>query len=275
MCIDKKWIAKAGFHVPCGKCYPCIKRKITDWSTRLHFEEMYSRTKPLFLTLTYSNENLKFPAPRARFATLCKRDLQTFFKRLRKISSRRSDYRNDIRYLAVGEYGTTNKRPHYHILVFNAHDQDCHNAWKLNGKEIGEIYYGDISSRSIAYVVGYAIAQKSNRTHVLRNHLIPEFHLYSNGLGKIYTTRTATIHHNQRILCGDPAHYIMVDGVKRPMPRYYIDKIYTPQNKKLLKLQLQAIADAKSQLLLTENQLKDAKRESDRKLSQRRKSAVA
>lgn len=67
----------------------------------------------------------------------------------------------------------------------------------------------------------------------------------------------------------------MVDGVKRPMPRYYTDKIYTPQNKKLLKLQLQAIADAKSQLLLTQNQLQDAKRESERKLSQRRKSAVA
>lgn len=274
MCIAPRWIAKAGFNVPCGKCYPCIKRKITDWATRLHFEEMYSRTKPLFLTLTYNDGNLKKPMPNARFATLCKRDLQTFFKRLRKISSRRSDYANDIRYLAVGEYGTKNKRPHYHVLVFNAYAEDCTNAWKLDGKEIGEIYYGDVSNRSIAYVCGYSIARESNRTHVLRNHLIPEFHLYSNGLGKVYTTRTATIHHNRRVMDGDPAHYIMVDGVKRPMPRYYMNKIYTPTNKQLLKLQLQAIADAKEALLLTEKQMQDAKQESTRKLAQRRKSAA-
>lgn len=87
MCVDKKWIAKAGFHVPCGKCYPCIKRKITDWSTRLHFEEMYSRTKPLFLTLTYSNENLKFPAPRARFATLCKGICKRFLNACEKLAA--------------------------------------------------------------------------------------------------------------------------------------------------------------------------------------------
>lgn len=275
MCIDRRYMPKAGFQVPCGKCYQCIKRKITDWSTRLHYEEMYSRTKPLFLTLTYNDANLKKPMPNAKFATLCKRDLQTFFKRLRKLSSRRSDYKNDIRYLAVGEYGTQNKRPHYHILVFNAYSVDCINAWKLGGKEIGEIYHGDVSDRSIAYVCGYTIARESNRAHVLRNHLIPEFHLYSNGLGKVYTTRTTAIHHNRRVLDGEPAHYIMVDGVKRPMPRYYIDKIYTPQNKKLLKLQLQAVADARQQIILTTQQLTDAKRESTRKLNQRRKSAVA
>lgn len=275
MCIAKKWMPKAGFEVPCGKCYQCIKRKISDWCVRLHFEEMYARTKPLFLTLTYSNENLKKPMPGARYATLCKRDLQTYFKRLRKISSRRPDYANDIRYLAVGEYGTENKRPHYHILVFNAYEQDCVNAWKLNDSQIGEIYYGDVTDGSIAYVCGYTIAKESNRTHVLRNHLIPEFHLYSNGLGKVYTTRTATVYHNRRVLDGDPAHYVMIDGIKKPMPRYYMDRIYTPQNKKLLKLQLQAIAETRQQLLLTQKQLKDATKESERKLKQRRKSTVA
>lgn len=67
----------------------------------------------------------------------------------------------------------------------------------------------------------------------------------------------------------------MVDGIKRPMPRYYMNKIYTPQNKNLLKLQLQAIADARQNVILTQKQLQDAKQESIRKLKQRRKSAVA
>lgn len=274
MCIQPKFLPSAGFPVKCGSCYQCIKRKITDWATRLHFEEMYSRTRPLFLTLTYKDENLKRPFRTARYATLCKRDLQTYFKRLRKISSRRPDYANDIKYLAVGEYGTKNKRPHYHILVFNAYESDCTSAWSRDGNQIGEIYYGDVSERSIAYVCGYAIARDSNRTHTLQNHLVPEFHLYSNGLGKVYATRTATIHHNRRVMEGDPAHYVMVDGIKRPMPRYYSDRIYTPQNKKLLKLQLQAVADAKQQLILSQKQLTDAKRESERKLTQRRKSTT-
>ncbi len=47
---------------------------------------------------------------------LRKRDLQLFFKRLRKNLSRFSDAK--IRYFAMGEYGPVHFRPHYHFLLF-------------------------------------------------------------------------------------------------------------------------------------------------------------
>jgi len=266
---------KAGFATVCGKCYNCVKRKITDWATRLHFEEYYSTSRPLFITLTYNDANLKKPFRTARYASLCKRDVQTFLKRLRKRHKKRPGSTDNIRYLCVGEYGTKNHRPHYHLLLFNSYERDVIDSWKKGDEPIGEIYFGDVTGRSIAYVCGYALAREGNRVHVTRHHLVPEFHLYSNGLGKVYATRTAAIHHNRRVQNGDPAHYVMVDGVKRPMPRYYTDRIYTPQNKQLLKLQLQAISDAKEQILITTKQLHDAHSESTRKLTQRRKSTVA
>ncbi|WNK13112.1 MAG: replication initiator protein [Microvirus sp.] len=276
MCVQPKFIAKAGFAVPCGNCYDCIKRKITDWSTRLHFEEMYSTVPPLFVTLTYNHANLKYTTPRAKYATLHKRDLQTFFKRIRKNKFKQTGvHSNNIKYLAVGEYGTKNKRPHYHLLLFGVHANDVLNAWKKGHEEIGAVYFGDVSGGSISYVCGYALAQGSNRTHVIQNNLMPEFHLYSNGLGKVYTIRTTTIHHNKRVLEGEPAHFVMVDGVKRPMPRYYTNKIYTPTVKQMLKQQLQDIADKKQLVILSNNQLKSKHDESERKLAQRRKSTVA
>lgn len=47
---------------------------------------------------------------------LRKRDLQLFFKRLRKNLSKFSDAK--IRYFAMGEYGPVHFRPHYHFLLF-------------------------------------------------------------------------------------------------------------------------------------------------------------
>lgn len=273
MCKFKTYQAKAGFATNCGKCYDCIKRKITDWTTRLHFETMYSKSEPIFLTLTYNDEHLKKPHPKARYATLCKRDLQLFFKRLRKNSLKAGlIHTKDLRYLAVGEYGSKNKRPHYHILLFNANHEQCTAAWQKGGKEIGELYFGDVTEKSISYVVGYALATKSHQKHVFQNNLISEFHLYSNGLGKVYTTRTAAIFHNRRVYEGEHANFIMIDGVKRPIPRYYADKIYTPTLKQELKKQLKKEHELKKPLTL--KQLKDAKHESDRKLNQRRKSAT-
>jgi hypothetical protein len=273
MCNNKTFIASANFAVPCGKCYDCTKRKITDWTTRLHFETMYSKSEPIFLTLTYNDEHLKKPHPNARYATLCKRDLQLFFKRLRKNSKQAGlIHTKDLRYLAVGEYGSKNKRPHYHLLLFNSNHQQCINAWKKGGKEIGEVYFGDVTEKSIAYVVGYALATKSHQKHVFQNNLIGEFHLYSNGLGKVYTTRTAAIFHNRRVYEGEHANFIMIDGVKRPIPRYYADKIYTPTIKQELKKQL--LAEHETEKVLSLKQLNDLKHESDRKLRQRRKSAT-
>ena len=46
-----------------------------------------------------------------RHGQLVKRDLQLFFKRLRKITG-------PFRYVACGEYGELRRRPHFHVALF-------------------------------------------------------------------------------------------------------------------------------------------------------------
>lgn len=256
-----------GFEVPCNKCYPCRMNRIQDWCTRIHFESMYSYYPPLFLTLTYNEKHLKKTRRNARFATLCKRDLQCFFKRLRKLERKQGNAR-DIRYLACGEYGTKNHRPHYHILVFNVQRKNIIPAWTLFDQPIGEVNFGDCSSKSAAYTVGYTISEQANRTHVISCHLQPEFKAYSKGIGSGYLTTTAAIRHNER---GANGYYCVLDGQRKRMPRYFAKRIYTASKWIELKADLHIKALEKEKKVLTLQQQKNEHYESQRKLTQKRK----
>jgi len=266
-CINPKYLAKIGFEVDCGKCYSCALNRVTDWCTRIHFESLNSYYPPLFITLTYATKNLKTTCRNGRYATLCKRDLQTFFKRLRKRERAQGNTRN-IRYLACGEYGTKNKRPHYHVLVFNVQRENIIPSWSLSDTPIGQVYFGDCSGKSAAYTVGYTLSQQANRTHVVRYHLEKEFKLFSKGIGSQYITSTAAISHNRR---GAEGHFVTVDGQRKRMPRYYTQRIYTATNKIKLKEDLAQKNLEKEKIILTLKQLKDAHYESTRKLSEKRK----
>jgi len=57
------------------------------------------------LTLTYDDINLP------KYGQLVKRDLQLFFKRLRRGNPA-------FRYVACGEYGDRSRRPHFHVCLF-------------------------------------------------------------------------------------------------------------------------------------------------------------
>ena len=97
--------------VPCGKCLLCRDKKVRELSCRCIAETNEYDSLPLFLTFTYAPEFLPE-------CGLQKSDLQMFFKRLRS----RLDYYNiehNIRYLAVGEYGSQTKRAHYHAIIWN------------------------------------------------------------------------------------------------------------------------------------------------------------
>lgn len=75
-----------------------------EWAIRItHEARMHSAN--CFITLTYDDAHLP------RFGQLVKRDLQLFFKRLRKVSP-------PFKYVACGEYGDTRRRPHFHAALF-------------------------------------------------------------------------------------------------------------------------------------------------------------
>lgn len=145
--------------VPCGKCPKCYKRRISGWSYRLMQEDKRSISAH-FITLTYDTKNVHI-TPKG-FMGLNKRDLQLFFKRLRKAHDKdrisrsgiihpgHDQGRQKIRYYAVGEYGGKTYRPHYHIILFNAKLELIQEAWGL-----GQVHYGEVSGASIGYTLKY------------------------------------------------------------------------------------------------------------------------
>jgi len=70
--------------VPCGKCINCLTNRRESWIIRL--VEHFKTQSATFITLTYDQKNLTFA--NSEFATLVKRDVQLFFKRLRKTTKK-------------------------------------------------------------------------------------------------------------------------------------------------------------------------------------------
>lgn len=97
--------------VPCGKCELCRDKKSREWSFRAVCESATATSMPYFLTLTYNPKHL----PKCG---IFKEEIQLFLKRLR-IKLDRLNISHNLRYVAVGEYGTKSKRPHYHMILWN------------------------------------------------------------------------------------------------------------------------------------------------------------
>lgn len=161
--------------VPCGKCVKCKKRRASEWSFRL-MQEWKQSTSAYFITLTYDTPHL--PRTKANYKTIVKRDLQLFFKRLRKAQSGTGNS-DRIRYYAVGEYGGTTFRPHYHIILFNALQELIQPAWNL-----GHVHYGQVSEASVGYTLKYISKQGKIPLHK-NDDRTPEFSLMSKGSAQI------------------------------------------------------------------------------------------
>lgn len=98
------WTHPAYGPVKCGQCMECRLAYSREWAIRMS-HEMHMHDRYCFLTLTYDDLNLP------RYGQLVKRDLQLFFKRLRKSFG-------PFRYVACGEYGELHRRPHFHVALY-------------------------------------------------------------------------------------------------------------------------------------------------------------
>lgn len=138
-----------GIPFPCGQCLACRINKRRVWTHRLILEALDHEVSS-FITLTYSDESLVYSAD-APVPVVCKRDVQLFLKRLRKLVG-------PFRYYLCGEYGGLTHRPHYHAILFgippNAGDYIL-KAWSIDGVPIGHIQIGECTPESIQYVAGY------------------------------------------------------------------------------------------------------------------------
>lgn len=217
--------------VPCGKCPPCMKRRTSGWSFRLVKEGDVSNSA-LFVTLTYDTKYV--PITKKGYLTLCKDDVQRFFKRLRKLTKEK------IKYFIVGEYGTQKMRPHYHIILFNANREMIARAWAKDGRELGSIFIGDVSEASIGYTLKYM--QKPGKIPIHQNDdRQKEFQLMSKGLGKSYLTQKMIKWHKDDL---EQRMYIpMKDGKKIAMPRYYKDKMYSESEKNRIARRMERVGE--------------------------------
>lgn len=143
--------------LPCGRCLACKMRKAKEWSIRaVHEASLYDDN--CFLTLTYNDGNL--PADNS----VSVRAVQLFLKRLRKRISPQK-----VRFLACGEYGSLNGRPHYHLCLFGYCPDDLVD---MSGFGVSKLYYsptiaklwpygyhsiGDLTAKSAAYVARYTV----------------------------------------------------------------------------------------------------------------------
>lgn len=140
--------------LPCGKCVGCAADRSLVWAVRMHHEST-QHERNSFVTLTYGAT-----CP----DSICRRDLQLFFKRLRR------NYK--VRYFACGEYGTLNHRPHYHAVIFG--EDFLGGAFKINDQLHGNPYFdrawphgfssiGSVSMASCMYVAGYVNKKLADR----------------------------------------------------------------------------------------------------------------
>lgn len=195
--------------VPCGKCLNCRIAHSREWATRILHECNYHEDN-LFLTLTFDDEHLPDDL------SIHKKDLQDFFKRLRKDINPKK-----IKYYACGEYGERLGRPHYHSIIHGL-------GVNKNDKEIvksnwlyGFCYFGSVTYDSARYVSDYIGKKYYGKFQKDKyGDKQPPFQLQSKGIGKQYC-----LDHKEQIISNQG---ITVRGNEVGIPRYY---------KKLLNIQ--------------------------------------
>lgn len=190
--------------VPCGKCLACLSNRRVDWAFRLQQEWKRSRAAS-FITLTYDRDHLA----KCDYE-LSKRDLQLFFKKLRK-----HEKTNRLRYYAVGEYGSKTLRPHYHIILFNSVSSEpiLRKIWAK-----GLTHMGKVSAASISYCLKYLVQPEL----AIKGKQKP-FCLMSRayGLGAHYLSDAMVDWHRSA-----DRNFTMVNGIQGRLPRFYKDKIW-------------------------------------------------
>lgn len=240
-------------YVACQKCNFCLQDRRNGWAIRLT-QELKRAMTAKFITLTYNSHYLptttyKYGQRNVTTPTLVKKHLTTWYdtictanrRYLKSISKSPEQYaallkRYSPKYYGVGEYGSNFNRPHYHAILFNVHPNVL---VKLNERRnfqegeiekgstwnYGHIDVGSVTAQSINYVAKYMIDRKKEYTKKQ-----PQFAVMSKGLGSNYLVNA------QWHKAKNPENwrtYIMHNGKKLKLPRYYKDQIFSPEERKI------------------------------------------
>lgn len=189
------------FQTPCRKCISCRMAFASEKAVRCMLEAK-QHERNCFITLTYSDENLKSNK-------LVKTDIDNFIKRLRSHifeeklkqifpnveiqSDRRKFYRSlheatrktihkniSISIFGAGEYGEKKLRPHWHLIIFNFAPNDLvrdkkndlgddlftsetiNKLWGLNDPKDAPCLVGKVTLKSAGYCARYSLKKLSH-----------------------------------------------------------------------------------------------------------------
>lgn len=227
--------------LPCGKCPECCKDYYTSWATR-GSRELSQWDSTVFVTLTYNDENL--PPDNS----LRKKDVQDFFKRLKKEFN--STKENPIRQIYCGEYGEKTRRPHYHAIIFNCDFEDrkphyqspqgyqVYTSEKLSrlwGKGFAE--FGHARPGSIAYLFKYILKKKSRKEKEQPLIIERDGITYEVAHEFIEASRNPGIGAFLRETDSIKKGFLTLDGVKKKLPKYFQEYLKRNDPKTYEKLQ--------------------------------------
>lgn len=205
--------------VPCGRCDGCLLERSRQWAVRCMHERLM-HDDAYFLTLTYRDDDLVWGD---KYPTLFKPHLQNFFKRLRNHCK--------VRHFSCGEYGSDNKRPHYHSIVFGLPLSDL-TLYRVSdtGSKIylspfltrlwshGDVFIGDVTFQSCAYVARYTLKKSFGPAADVYKELgiFPEFSTCSlkPGIGASWLDKYFT-----DVFPRDEFYF---EAIKMKPPRYYL-----------------------------------------------------
>lgn len=248
----KKSIGIETQKIPCGKCIGCRLDYSREWANR-GFLEAKCWKDNYFVTLTYDDMNLPTQEwldtddegnyTRSIRHPLIPEDFTKFMKKLRK------ELGNGIRFMGCGEYGTEGKRPHFHIILFNAklpkesfykpriinnemyfQNTIIEKCWKKGLSNVSEA-----SWNNIAYTARY-ITKKINgdmeTEHYDEYGNVKEFFRTSRngGIGKFYYDA-----HKNEIYKNDEIIVKNRQGAVSYKPPKYFDDMYEKEQPKKMK----------------------------------------
>lgn len=206
-----------------------------------------------WLTLTYDEEHIQHLLVPAvdkktgeviKVASLYKKDLQDFMKRIRERWKRVHDNPN-VRFYACGEYGEQNHRPHFHVILFNFVIPDLELIANKNGfavfqsEEVSKVWgMGNVTINrnswlTAAYTARYMMKKRKGKwakQEYAEAGINPEFCLCSRkpGIGYGYYET-----HKDEIYSKDGIAYAKAKGgAQTRKPPKYFDKLFKLENPK-------------------------------------------
>lgn len=235
----------------CNKCLDCLRHRQAGWIARLHFEMDSSPGGCYFLTLTYDDDHvpMKEVSPGETVPTIRAADVMKFHADLRKRFQQGFYYDDTLqkvgwsdkvridlpechfRYYMTSEYGPETHRPHYHAfyshlpedeaLVFDLFDQ----IWGKGFITMEKARCDAAATYVSKYLVNDSLVPHDPRVERPRAWI-------SKGLGSSYLESRALVDWHRDA----PLHhqFVLIDGHKGILPRYWRDKLYDDQMKAVI-----------------------------------------